>query len=262
MRPPTPYSSPLNPTRCSPLRRFWAILGVASGLLAATAPTAHAEVRFHGEANGHYRISVMSWAEIPFRSTIRQQYDYSCGSAAVATLLRHHYGVQVNEADAFKSMFDRGDQARIREVGFSMLDMKSYLEEQGFQADGFRMSLDRLAQMQIPGIALIVRDGYRHFVVIKGVRGDQVLLGDPTFGLRVMQRSEFEGMWNGVVLAIRKSAGEGNPFGFNREAEWTPWSSAPTAEAARETQALAPVLIDQMMMYQVRPFTDGTFLGQ
>lgn len=260
MRRPTPHHPPTSRAHCSRLQRLLAVL--AGGVVATMASAAHADVRFHGEAGGHFRVSVMSWAEIPFRTTIRQQYDYSCGSAAVATLLRHHYGVMVDEAEAFKSMYERGDQARIREVGFSMLDMKSYLEQKGFQADGFRMSIDRLAQMRLPGIALIVRDGYRHFVVIKGVRGDEVLLGDPTFGLRVMKRAAFEPMWNGVILAIRKTAGPENPFGFNRDSEWTPWSRAPITEAARNSQALAPMMVDQLMQYQIRPFQDGTFLGQ
>ena len=119
-----------------------------------TAPAA-AQVRTHGEAGGSYTISVTSWRDIPFRTVVRQQYDYSCGSAAVATLLLHHYGLDVREAQVFQSMYARGDQERIQRVGFSMLDMRAYLERIGFQADGLRLSLDRLATLGVPAIALI-----------------------------------------------------------------------------------------------------------
>ncbi len=42
-------------------------------------------------------------------------------------------------------MFERGDQAKIRKEGFSMLDMKRYLESLGLRADGFELPVDRLA---------------------------------------------------------------------------------------------------------------------
>src|SRR5690606_11780520 len=129
-------------------------------------------------------------------------YDYSCGSAAVATLLRHHYGLEVREAQVFQSMYARGEQERIQRVGFSMLGMRAYLERAGFQADGLRLPLDRLATLGVPAIALITHDNYRHFVVVKGVSDTEVLVGDPTFGLQRYTRAEFEAVWNGVVLAV------------------------------------------------------------
>ncbi len=36
--------------------------------------------------------AVVSVKEARFTTTQRQQFDFSCGSAAVATLLTHHYG--------------------------------------------------------------------------------------------------------------------------------------------------------------------------
>lgn len=195
--------------------------------MALSAAPASAEVRFHGEAGGHYGVAVMSWRDIPFRTVVRQQYDFSCGSAAVATLLRFHYKRDVTETQAFRLMYDTGDQEKIRTVGFSMLDMKRYLESLGYRADGFRMSLDRLAQMRVPAIALIDRDGYKHFVVVKGVRGDKVLIGDPSRGLEIHSRAAFEGWWNGIALAIRSGPGAQDDLAFNRDEEWRPWASAP-----------------------------------
>ena len=124
-------------------------------------------------------------AEIRFRSTVRQKFDYSCGSAAVATLLTYHYQRPVSEDDAIKFMYNRGDQAKIQREGFSLLDIKNYLESYGYKADGFQVPLDKLVATSTPAITLIRDNGYNHFVVVKGVRDDTVLLGDPVVGSRI-----------------------------------------------------------------------------
>jgi predicted double-glycine peptidase len=229
--------------------------GVAFAAFAAAlafAPSAAAQVRLHGESGGHYSVSVMSWRDIPFRTVVRQQYDYSCGSAAVATLLRHHYGTQVNEGEVFEAMFESGDQERIRRVGFSMLDMRSYLESRGFAADGLRLSLDRLASLEAPAIALITHDNYRHFVVVKGIDAESVLVGDPTFGLQTYTRAEFEEVWNGVVLAVRRTPdGVAGPT-FNDSAEWRPWVVAPL-DAAQGPVSPTDLMRNMPELYQLSP---------
>lgn len=206
------------------------------------------------QAGGAYTMHVMSWRDIPFRSVVRQQYDFSCGSAAVATLLRYHYQRDVTETQAFRSMYEQGDQAKIRAVGFSMLDMKRYLESVGYRADGFRISLDRLAQMRVPAIALITRNGYKHFVVIKGVRGDKVLLGDPSRGLEIHSRAEFESWWNGIALAVRAGPGSGGELNFNRDDEWRPWAAAPT-DTIGDRNRPGDLTFDVPTLYQIAPIS-------
>lgn len=244
---------------CLAPHRLWrggVLLAVSAAALISSASPAAAQVRTHGEGGGSFTLSVMSWRDIPFRSTVRQQFDYSCGSAAVATLLVHHYGLQVTEAEVFESMFERGDQERIRRVGFSMLDMRGYLERRGFQADGLRLSLERLAALNTPAIALITHDNYRHFVVIKGISETEVLVGDPTFGLQTYTRAEFEAVWNGVVLAVRRAPeGVGTPS-YNDAEEWRPWAVAPLEEAHRP---ISPSDLYRHMpeIYQISPMLDG-----
>jgi len=223
---------------------------VALGL----ATPADAQVRTHGEGGGNYNVQVVSWRDIPFRTVVRQQYDYSCGSAAVATLMRFHYGLEINESEVFQSMYARGDQARIRSVGFSMLDMRSYLESRGFRADGLRLTLDRLATLNTPTIALISHDGYRHFVVVKGISADRVLVGDPTFGLQSYTRAEFAAIWNGVVLAIRQTPANWPAAAYNRAEEWRPWSRAPLTAAQQPISAI-DLTLGFRELYQITPIT-------
>ncbi len=54
------------------------------------AHAATAEVRVpHG---GSYSVPVTSLKAARYRTTVPQQHDFSCGSAAVATLLTYQYG--------------------------------------------------------------------------------------------------------------------------------------------------------------------------
>src|SRR5580692_10874424 len=114
-------------------------------------------------------MHVTSLKEARFKGTVRQQYDFSCGSAAVATLLTYQYGYPTNEATAFQQMYVNGDQPKIRREGFSLLDMKRFLGAHGFDADGFEAPLDKLEESHLSAIVLITENGYHHFVVIKGI---------------------------------------------------------------------------------------------
>ncbi|MDT3669791.1 MAG: C39 family peptidase [Aromatoleum sp.] len=178
---------------------------------------------------GSYTVPITSLKGTRFLSTIRQQYDFSCGSAAVATLLTHQYGKNVDEVAVFKQMYERGDQAKIRREGFSMLDMKLYLDGTGFRAEGVKVDLDQLAAAKVPAIALVRENGYSHFVVIKGVRDGRVVIGDPAMGTRVLARSDFEKNWtNGILLVINNRVDLAQ---FNNERDWSVRPKAPIGNA-------------------------------
>lgn len=191
-----------------------------AGGLALCAPATAQVTLLDGGAR--YTLPVVSLHDIPFRTVVRQQYDYSCGSAALATLLHYHYGLPVGEAEIFKVMYARGDQAKIRKVGFSLLDMRDYLASQGYAADGYKMAYDQLLALGAPAITIIQVKTYRHFVVVKGVREDHVLVGDPAEGLRTYRRSEFEKIWQGIVFVVHDAAAI-----YNDDKEWRPYAAAP-----------------------------------
>lgn len=175
---------------------------------------------------GDYIVPVRSVVDRRFDGIVRQRYDFSCGSAALATLLRYHYDLNVNEEDAFRGMWSAGDRAQIRRLGFSLLDMKRWLATHALSADGYKVSLDKVAKTGVPGIALIAVKNYRHFVVVKGVRGDEVLLGDPSTGLSVMGRDRFEQAWNGIYFVLSDDQPRAKTK-FNREAQWVSYTRAP-----------------------------------
>ncbi len=191
--------------------------------LASLAQAATLEVR--GPQDGGFNVHVVSVKEARFTTTQRQRFDFSCGSAAVATLLTHHYGKPTDERAVFTQMFERGDQARIRKEGFSMLDMKRYLESLGLRADGFQLPVDRLSTERVPAIVLLSERGYRHFVVVKGVVRGRVLVGDPAMGTRAMSIDRFKRLWvNNILFVIYNQRDSAK---FNEPNDWRVAPGAP-----------------------------------
>ena len=176
------------------------------------------------QVGGGYTVPVTSIKELKFRATVRQQFDFSCGSAALSTLLTHHYGTPLSEETIFAEMFAAGDQAKIRQEGFSLLDIKLFLEKHGFVADGFEAPLEKLASVGIPAIVLLKENGYSHFVVVKGVRDGRVLIGDPAGGTRVMPRSAFNALWMNQILFVISNRTDIALFNAPKD-----WNAAPRA---------------------------------
>ena len=174
-----------------------------------------------------YRVQVQPIHALRTAGTVLQQYDFSCGSAAIATLLTHHYGYPVAEQAVLEAMFDTGDADKIRKEGFSLLDMKNYLGRLGFAADGFEQPLDKLLEAGLPAIALIDESGYHHFVVVKGLDSARVLVGDPARGTRTMSRERFQAAWLGGLLFVIHNHTE--RARFNKPADWRAAPPAPIA---------------------------------
>jgi predicted double-glycine peptidase len=207
-------------------RRLFTLLAMllGAGAHAADLPIA---------GNASYEVRVHSMKELRFRSTTHQQYDFSCGSAALATLLTYHYGYPVSETTAFQAMWEHGDQAKIRREGFSLLDMQRYLAEIGFKADGFTVPLQKLVDSKLPAIVLITEKGYNHFVVIKGAEDGRILLGDPSSGTRAITREHFESIWPTRLLFVIHDAP--TKPAFNTAMDWRAAPHAPLADSVNQS---------------------------
>jgi predicted double-glycine peptidase len=238
------------PVRIGLRARLVAAFAATATAVGAIAFPAAAALPLPTTSGGAFSVGVTSWRDMPFRRVVRQQFDYSCGSAALATLLRYHYGREVSEAQIFKAMYDVGDQAKIRKVGFSLLDMKRYLASQGLPADGYRVTLDEMVQLGVPGIALVTTGAYKHFVVVKGVAGGKVLVGDPAMGAKTFTRAEFEKMWTGGIFFAINQPGRGS---FNDMAEWR-YHLGPFKDPYLAEQSSAQMMLRELpTLYQITP---------
>lgn len=169
---------------------------------------------------GRFRVPVTSYADLKWQTIVRQEFDFSCGAASAATMLTYHFNRPTTEKDAFALMWNNGDRVLILERGFSLLDIKTYLASIGYESDGFRVSLDQLEESGVPAIFLIDLKGYLHFVVVKGIVNDTVLVGDPAFGLSSYSRAEFEDVWVDDIVFTITSEVEVARENFNLAADW------------------------------------------
>lgn len=131
-----------------------------------------------------------------------QQTDYSCGAAALATILREHFLRDVDEDSVIAGMLPHADLETVRRAGFSLLDMRRYVESIGLRGRGFKVGVERLFDLKVPAITLLERDGIRHFVVVKRAAAGRVFIADPSYGHRSMRIEDFAEQWSGVLLAI------------------------------------------------------------
>ncbi|HBK47223.1 MAG TPA: peptidase [Xanthomonadaceae bacterium] len=162
------------------------------------------EVAFSGVLpNGAlYSGRVESMQEARFRHLVRQHTDYSCGAAALATLLRYAYHLEADEGTVIEGMMGVSDPELVQQRGFSLLDIKRYVESLGLRGRGYRIDQERLRNLRVPGLVLMDVRGFRHFVVLKQVLGDTVELGDPILGNRQIPLSEFIEAWPSQAVFV------------------------------------------------------------
>ena len=149
---------------------------------------------------------VRSLLEIRHEGVVVQQWDSSCGAAALATVLTYALKDPVSERTVAEGMLRRTDPLRVRvRGGFSLLDMKRFAENRGYSAAGFRdLSLDELLRMQSP-IVPIAEHGNPHFVVVRGLRDGALDIADPAFGNRKISVERFAAVWqNGIGFVLTR----------------------------------------------------------
>lgn len=150
---------------------------------------------------------VQSIRERRYENLIEQHTDFSCGAASLATILKYAYQRPgVTEESVLAGMLEVSDPEVVLARGFSLLDLKNYVETLGYRGRGYEVAPDTLDEVSIPVIVLLDLEGYKHFVVMKKASDDRVYVGDPALGNRVMERDDFLNAWNGIIFAI---VGEG-----------------------------------------------------
>lgn len=231
---------------------YWRLRSTAAALCLGTAalyavPAEAGSVLLEnvGIGGAAFTMNIESFQEKKYKATLAQQYDFSCGSAALATLLTYNYNIRVSEQDVFKDMFDNGDKQVIAESGFSLLDMKNYLTRRGLESNGYRAPLDKLASVRLPAIVLVNVRGYSHFVVLEGIRDGSVLLSDPANGMRNESIGEFESQWTGIFFLILTNAEQAQEH-FNDNTKWAA-APAPPWELLRYTLDLATLARPAML---------------
>ena len=148
---------------------------------------------------------VTSWVDFRDRNVVIQRFDYSCGAAALATLMRYYFEDDVSEEEILINILNHmTNEAFIdrEKHGLSLLDLETCAEERGYQAAAVRLNYRNLTLLKGPVLIHMEIEGYKHFAVLKDVRGDRIYLADPSRGNVRMPVDRFAKDWTGVALIL------------------------------------------------------------
>lgn len=154
--------------------------------------------RFHRE-----QVNIKPAVEDQFRGIVRQAYDYSCGSAALTTLLNGYVGTRLTEQQTMNGLLRFGEYNRIVERrSFSLLDMKRFVTALGLESGGYRGEFSDLIKQGQPAIVPISYAGFKHFVVYKAYKNGRVYVADPALGNISFDQERFKEIWENNTLFL------------------------------------------------------------
>jgi predicted double-glycine peptidase len=148
--------------------------------------------------------TVRTLKELRDAQVVRQKWDMTCGAAALSTLLTYDFKDDTPETAVVVWILRRTNPVKVQaRGGFSLLDLKHFVQARGYRAEGFSdMSLEELAELKTPAIVPIRSKGVDHFVIVRGVAGDRVVLADPAFGNMTMRAAKFQRIWKQGITFI------------------------------------------------------------
>lgn len=138
--------------------------------------------------SAHISVPLQSWKTLRDVRIVKQDLDYSCSAASLATLLNEVYGQPVTEEDLLKAM-DKGD------LRASFEDMQKALPPFGFKAQGFAASYEQLMKLKVSVVVYLKYRKDDHFSVLRGINENTVWLADPSLGNRTYSKAQFLEMW-------------------------------------------------------------------
>lgn len=173
------------------------------------------------------------WKALRDQAVVRQELDFSCGLAALATMLTYYFDHPVSEAELLDRLElpapdiltrrllgsdlapgERTQLQMLQERGVSLAILADLARDYGFRAQGVSLAAETLQRLSIPAIAYIEPDGEPHFTLIRGVdRRGNVQVADPSWGNRLFSAADFARVFAlgegaaGRLLLIMPAAG-------------------------------------------------------
>ena len=176
---------------------------IGAGVLSRNEPLNHTKLEYQVNTAGlegsatPEAVQIFPLEYYKYRHIVHQAFDYSCGSAALTTILRFHLGLPITEQEAMEGMLKHGESDKIiARRGFSLLDMKRYVATLGSDSGGFRADIDDLAKLDEPAIVPIDYAGF------KGVRDNHVYIADPSVGNIAFSIDKFQSLWDKGTLFV------------------------------------------------------------
>ncbi|MEM5777807.1 MAG: cysteine peptidase family C39 domain-containing protein [Candidatus Aenigmatarchaeota archaeon] len=161
-------------------------------------------------------FEIKSYKELRVGETIIQTHEYSCGAAALATLM-NMMGGRAEEKDVLYSIFGdnlplikKGNKYELRAL--TLADLEKAGKDKKFKVLSFQAlegndALKLISELK-PVIARInLYDEKLHFVVIKDINDGWISILDPGYGSFVVPISDFISWWESgerILLTISR----------------------------------------------------------
>ncbi len=141
-------------------------------------------------ASSTLAVPITPYRTLRYEGVIGQTSYYTCGPAAVATLLTYYYDRPTTEAEILElsETAMEGSGKNPEERGITALALIQALADRGIQARGMRLTLTSLAEYFGNGglpVVLHVTKPQMHYVLAVGMVGDWIILADPSWGRRI-----------------------------------------------------------------------------
>lgn len=186
--------------------------GPVAGCLACrqSDPKSNLPIPFNGAPIRDSRRNFQAFAKdsrtLRTENVVLQQRDFSCGAAALATIVKHFWGENVTETQILVGILGTLTPEELQERvanGLTLTDLKRVSEKAGYVAVLGKLEVDGLRESKVPLLVGITINGFDHFVVVRGVDDQFVYIADPAVGkIRVAIR-DFEKQWQrNLVLAV------------------------------------------------------------
>ncbi|TWU25963.1 C39 family peptidase [Bythopirellula polymerisocia] len=151
---------------------------------------------------------VCSWKSLKERNVVMQKRDYSCGAAALATVIKFYIGDPMNEGVILRTLDGLLTFEEVKdriENGLAMSDLRKAAVELSYQSVVAQMSLEQLFESKVPLVVGITENEYKHFVVYRGTDYQYVYLADPIRGNIRLLINDFACQWQkNLALAVAK----------------------------------------------------------
>lgn len=172
-----------------------ALFLVAFVLAAPGELAADPSLRYGG---ARFTKSVVTFKALREREVVLQQWDFTCGAAALATILRFQFRDPVTEREIVETLIPLTGKpiGTVLTDGFSLLDLKRFAQQRGLEARGYAgLGVEELQAFNRPAIVPVHLFDFHHFVVFRGAHADKVFIADPAVGNTTLDRAEFESAW-------------------------------------------------------------------
>lgn len=133
-------------------------------------------------------VHIKSWKSLRDSHVVKQDLDYSCGAASLATVLNEFYGLSLTEKQILIDMNKHDYMANFE-------DMAVVATHYGFKAGGLALGYEQLTKLTAPVVIYLRHKNQDHFSVLRGISGTHVQLADPSWGNRILSKTQFLEMW-------------------------------------------------------------------